>query len=298
MPTFIPASPGLVDLARRLGPLPYSELVPPPAPAALPVTDLALWVAALIDDLWHRAGEPDPFFYVEVGAGDGSRVKEILRLGPECLEALRVVAVEEDSSDREEGHRSNLSIESPALILGPVVPGEDPEEGPAPPARIGPLVTSLAELPVLDPSWPGVVAAFERVSRMPSDRFEWREGSWWEVRLAAVASQEGVLAELAVPLDKERAAVISRLVADPRHGGRYAWLVGARAWIREALRAASGAWLVVVDRWAEQSLPLREGGRPPLALDQLSAVALPEAGPYPLGGGLFAVRWPPGAASC
>ena len=59
------------------------------------------------------------------------------------------------------------------------------------------MITSLGEPPVVD--GPALVLAVGWISRLPSDRLEWRHGSWWEIRLAAAAGGGDQLSELAVP---------------------------------------------------------------------------------------------------
>ena len=258
-------------------------------PALPPPSQAAAWAADTLDEIWLSEGAPDPFVYVEVGAGDGSLARDLLRLGPRCLEALRVVLVEDDRAIRER-HAEFLSIESPALILGPVAPSDDPDEGNRPVPGIGPLVTSLAELPALSTSSVGVVIAYEWLSRQASDRYLWRDGKWWEIRLAAPPSDDGGLVDIALPVPAETAAAIEAMVGNRLEGGEYAAPVGAVSWFKGALGTAENGWLVAVDRWTEKAEPLG-GGTPSVALDQLASVRVPAAGPSPAFGDLGAVRW-------
>jgi hypothetical protein len=219
------------------------------------------------DAWWIELGRPDPFTLVEVGAGDGSRAADFLAAGPECLTALRYVLVEEDAALRHQ-HPTYLPIESPVFVLGPVDAGDDDEAG-RPVAGIGPLITSLAEPPVVDV--PAAVVALGWLSRLPSDRLEWRDGAWWEVRLAATAAG---LSELLVTLDEPRAAALSAWTAasTPPDGARYALLGPAVDWLARTIRVAEAGRLAIVDRWSAVTSPLPEGEVPPLALDQLAAV--------------------------
>ena len=139
--------------------------------------------------------------------------------GPECLTALRYVLVDDDPASRER-QRAHLPIESPILVLGPVGPDDqddfdDRRSGRfgtrgADPAvvGIGPLVTSLTEPPVVE--GPAFVVAIGWASRLPSDRLEWRDGRWWEIR-PRPPDQTGRLSELPVPLDRSRAASAEQL---------------------------------------------------------------------------------------
>ena len=89
-------------------------------------------------------------------------------------------------------------------MLGPVAGRPDDDDEPVRtrvrPGWIGPLVTSLAEPPVVE--GPAFVVAIGWVSRLPSDRLEWRDGAWWEMRLSAGHAAGAGLAELLVPLDR------------------------------------------------------------------------------------------------
>jgi hypothetical protein len=289
---------GAAERARRQGPLPYSAWGPGRGPALPPASELAAWEADAVDAWWDELGRPDPFTLVEIGAGDGTRAAGFIARGPECLGALRYVLVDADPWLREQ-HRVHLPTESPILVLGPVGPDED-EDGPDDEWRravagIGPLITSLPEPPVLD--GPAVVLAVGSTSRLPSDRLEWRDGRWWEIRLAAAAAPTtGVLSlsELPVPLDDDRAtaaAVLAGGAARP-DGARYAQLNQAVEWLTRTLRVAPSGRLAVIDRWTEMTRPLAPGEVPPLALNQLASIRKPiEAAPVDLFSELSMVSW-------
>ncbi|MCZ7529412.1 MAG: SAM-dependent methyltransferase [Acidimicrobiia bacterium] len=57
-------------------------------------------VAGALSDWWAEMGSPDPFFVVEVGAGDGRLAREVLRASPVCAPALRYVLVERSETAR------------------------------------------------------------------------------------------------------------------------------------------------------------------------------------------------------
>jgi hypothetical protein len=281
----------MLERARRLGPLPYSALgavdVGPGPPAGPP----ARWVAAMVDRCWEEQGRPDPFTVVELGAGDGSRARDVLGLGPECLTALRYIVVEAgDPTVRLSAHGSSLPVEDPAYLFPAAgADPEDPDEV-APPARgVGPLVTSLGDLPVVP--GPAVILALGWLNRLPSDRVEWRR-RWWEVRLAA-AGDEPVLSEVLVPLEPRRMDAIGELVAgEPPEGARFALLVGADAWMASALGSAASGSLVVVDRWTNRTEPLHDADPPALSLDQLRRHREPlDPEPVPVCGSLASVSW-------
>ena len=285
----------LVERARRLGSLPCSALGMRPAAADLPApAELAAWEAAVIDGLWHSAGEPDPFTVVEVASGDGSVASELLGAAhPACAPALRLVLVEPDPVLRRH-HAGRLPVEYPALLLGPVSPAGDPDEDPRPQGGIGPLVTSLAELPVVR-GW-CVVLAVGWLSRLPCDVFEWREGTWHEVRLVSGDGQE--VSAVTVKLDGDRCERLEVLVPAERRseGARFAGHTGAAEWMRTALGGVESGWLVAADRWVERTSPLVVGQEVDVPLDQMPAPGLLEpgaGGPAVEGGpgGLGTVRW-------
>jgi hypothetical protein len=241
---------------------------------------VAEWIAGAIDRWWHEAGRPDPYPVVEVGAGDGTRAARVLGLGPECLNALRYILV------GSLGAELVLPVEAPAFLFPPRE-SDDPDETPPPATGFGPIVTSLDDLPRL--SGVATVFAVDWVSRLPSDRVEWREGHWHEVRLAAAGEK---LAEVLVPLDAGRHATLDALVPRPPEGGRFALLVRASDWVGSALRSAESGVLAVVDRWTEATEPSGPGEAPALAVDQLSRLRRPRnPAPEPALPGRGVVTW-------
>src|SRR5207248_1543607 len=192
----------VAERARRFGPLPYDE-----------VLELALYhpdhgfygrgagagrgadfltspevgplfgavVADALDGWWVSLGEPDPFVVVEAGAAAGTLARDVLAAQPWCAPALRYVLVERSEAlrDRQLGR---LPLEPARQVLGPVVHGSDPEEGAHAVPGIGPLATSLAELPT--GPFTGVVLANELLDNLPFRLLE-RRGGWSEVRVGA-----------------------------------------------------------------------------------------------------------------
>ena len=271
----------LAERARRLGPLPYSALGATPAAQALPaVGALARWEAETADRLWEEAGRPDPFTVVQIPAGDGSVAAEMLseRHRPGCSAALRLVLVEADDLLRA-GHAGRLPVESPALFLGPVTVPEDPDEEPAPVAGIGPIITSLAELPVVH--GPCAVIAAGWLSQFEYDLFERRDGRWHEIRLAASEDTGASLNAILVPLDPARSSHLDELVGPGARadGERYALRPAAGAWLRSALGCADTGWVVAADVWTEKTGPVPDSSPVPVALDQLSSVRPPQGDP-------------------
>ncbi|MBV9659973.1 MAG: hypothetical protein JO337_02330 [Acidimicrobiales bacterium] len=298
-----------LERARRLGPLQYSALGPrllqPPSPG------VAGWLADFLDCQWEQHGRPDPLTAAVVSGDDGALAREVLRLGPACLSSLRYILVDPvvgpDRAARAETAARLLPLENPAFLFPSGRPpiladGLDAdEEDPFPPATgIGPLTARLSGLPTL--SIPGsvvVVVAIDALSRLASDRVEWRGGQWLEVRLAAAAG--GGLVDVTVPLVHNQTNW--QVPVDPGSlpdGARFALLTGAVAWLRAALATAPDGGLAVVDRWTVNTRPLEspydEAVPPALGLDQLRRVREPlRPAPEPLVApappGLSVVSW-------
>ena len=57
-------------------------------------------VARYLDAEWQRIGRPDEFTVVDAGAGPGALARSARAAGPECLTAMRYVAVEVSESQR------------------------------------------------------------------------------------------------------------------------------------------------------------------------------------------------------
>ncbi|MCU4183205.1 hypothetical protein K6U06_02445 [Acidiferrimicrobium sp. IK] len=271
----------LAGHARRMGPLPWSALGPRPPIAEPP--EMAGWLAGTLDGLWRELGEPDPWVVVDAGAGDGARAPAVLGQDPACAPALRWLLVE-DSPGAEASQRAALQraalqrvtsrraglapvgheggragpdgpvLEDPALVLGPAVAGDDPDEAPASPPGIGPLVASLRELP--GGLSVAAVVAVGWLGRLPADRFEWRAGKWWEIRLAA--GRGDVLDEMLV--DAGGRGPDRPASAD---GERVFVPVSARRWLAAARRVASAGTVLAVDLFSPDRLPLDGLGAAP-----------------------------------
>ena len=282
--------------ARRSGSLRYSDLGERLLLRPSPVEELAAWLVDAVDDWWRSAGRPDPFTVVVDSGDDGSLARRFLELGPECLTCLRYVLVHPDPVPP--AMAALLGLEEPAYLF-PVVAaggeragsrgvlqgvgeGEDAEVA----TGVGPLVTRVPGLPAV----PGSVAvvALSTLSRLPSDRLDYRDGRWAEVRLTATATADGGLVEVTSPLSAE-----SRPpgIGDPAPG-RYALLTGALAWLRDALSSDFEGVVAVVDDWSVATGPLTGDEVPPLALDQLARVRPPARPlPEPVAGDLAVVTW-------
>ena len=253
-----------------------------------PPSALVGWQVDAVDAWWASSGARIPFTLVEMGAGDGTRAAAFLAAGPECLTALRYVLVEDDPARRDQ-QRAHLPIESPdprARARSDRRPGgrrrrrRDRGAGRAV-AGIGPLITSLAEPPVVDGA--GRRGGIGWVSRLPSDRLEWRDGRWWEIRLAAgtddgdaVGARRSRSTETRGRRRAEQLAGADATAPPPRpDGARYALLGpgGRLAGPHPAGgRVGPAGSRRPLDR---RDPPAGAGEAPPLALDQLAAVRRP-----------------------
>jgi len=263
-------------------------------------------LARAIDSWWAELGRPDPFVVVEAGAGAGALASAVLAAGPVCGPALRYLLVERSEQLRRRTP-PRLRLEPPANVLGP--PDESEGDRPAGSGE-GPLVASLAELPV--GPFDGVVLANELLDNLPFRLLQrsghvWvgsgpqkrdqnvGEGRWDEVRVGED------LTEVLVPAGPDLAVDADRWAPDAPVGGRIPVQPEAAAWVRAALRCLRRGRVVVIDYadttpnlarrpWSEWVRTYRAHGRggPPLAnlgdqdvtcevaVDQLGGVRRPD----------------------
>ena len=83
-------------------------------------------LASALDAWWRELGEPDEFTVVDAGAGPGTLARSIVAAAPRCSNALRYVAVEVSSAQREmqpSDVESRSSMPS-GLITGVVLANE------------------------------------------------------------------------------------------------------------------------------------------------------------------------------
>jgi SAM-dependent MidA family methyltransferase len=253
-----PVAEIVAERARRLGPLPFDEVMELAlyhgehgfyssggaagrggdfltSPELGPLFGAVL--ANALDAWWYELGEPDPYVVVEAGAGAGTLARHVLDADPACAPALRYVLVERSERLRDI-QRGRLPMEPPRQVLGPAVV-IDPDEGPHVVPGIGPLVTSLGELP--QHPFVGAVVANELLDNLPFSLLEKAPLGWSEVRVA------DDMRETLVPAARDLALHAERLAPDAPVGGRIPLQRPAAAWIRSALAVVERGRIVAVD---------------------------------------------------
>jgi SAM-dependent MidA family methyltransferase len=195
-------------------------------------------LARALDTWWGELDRPDPFVVVEAGAGRGVLARAVLDAEPACAPALRYVLVEASEALREQ-QAGVVPLEPPHWALGPAEQGEDEVQSVV---GVGPLVTSLAELPAQP--FVGVVLANELLDNMPPLLLERTAEEWAEVR---VTYEDGRFVELLVPAVAELAEEAERLVPDAPAGARVPLQHAARDWLRRAVAAVERGRVVVID---------------------------------------------------
>jgi SAM-dependent MidA family methyltransferase len=75
-------------------------------------------VAHVLDAEWERLGRPDPFTFVDAGAGPGTLARAVLAARPACHAALRYVAVE--VADVQRGAHPSGVVSVAELPTGPI----------------------------------------------------------------------------------------------------------------------------------------------------------------------------------
>lgn len=198
-------------------------------------------VARALDAWWSELGHPDPFVVAEVGAGVGTLARDVLAAGPACGPALRYVLVERSAALRSQQAR-HLVLDPPVWALGPVGPSEG--DYPSPVRGVGPVATSLAELPAQ--RFAGVVLANELLDNLPFrllERTGQRDG-WSEI---LVGEREGRLVEVPLPAPERLAVQAERHAPDAPAGGRIPLQEEAGAWLRHAVAVLERGRIAVLD---------------------------------------------------
>jgi SAM-dependent MidA family methyltransferase len=206
-------------------------------------------VARSIDDTWRRLGEPDPFVVIEAGAGRGRLASDVLRANPACARALRYVLVERSAVLRA-SQRDLLTLEPIDEALGPFARATDPGDPDEPVAGVGPIVTSLDELPAIHVD--GLVIANELLDNLPFCIAEWGNAGWLEVRVGLALDGEHFVENL-VPAAPELAASADE-VADglsPKPGDRLPVPTATQEWIASVANVVRRGKVVLLDYAAE-----------------------------------------------
>jgi SAM-dependent MidA family methyltransferase len=200
-------------------------------------------VATYLDRAWAELSRPDPFVVVDAGAGRGRLAADVLRAEPECSRALRYVLVER-SAALQAAQRELLTLEPADRAFGPAV-REEPDEAPRQVAGIGPIVTSLPELPALELA-AGVVIANELFDNLPFGIVERGGGGWTEVRVGL--GDDGFV-EVGVPASREITAAADDVAAGATipDGARLPVPTGIVDWLDESAHILRRGYLVVVD---------------------------------------------------
>ncbi|HEX2040682.1 MAG TPA: SAM-dependent methyltransferase [Acidimicrobiales bacterium] len=195
-------------------------------------------MARALDSWWEEMGRPDPFVVVEAGAGSGALARAVADAAPACSPALRYVLVERSEALREQ-QAGTVPLEPPHWAIGPT---EHEEDEVRPMAGVGPLFTSLADMPAQP--FTGVVLANELLDDLPPILLERTTDGWAEVRVTHDGER---FAELLVPAAPELAEEAVRLAPDAPVAGRIPLQHAARDWLRRVLTVVERGRVVVVD---------------------------------------------------
>ncbi|HEY3240454.1 MAG TPA: SAM-dependent methyltransferase [Acidimicrobiia bacterium] len=196
-------------------------------------------VAGWIDDWWDRLGHPDPYLVVDAGAGRGRLARDVVAAAPRCAPALRYVLVERSAALRD-AQRAGVVLEPAEIALGPAFAPE-PDEAPEPVPGLGPLVTSLPDLPATP--FVGVVVANELLDTLPFRIVEWADGAWLEIRVG-----EG-FTEVAVPADEALAVEADALVGEVKvpAGARLPIQTAMKEWLGDVGAVLRHGAVAVID---------------------------------------------------
>ena len=212
-----------------------------------------LLVGRALDRCWDDLDARDPFVVVEAGAGRGRLAADVLASEPRCSPALRYVLVERSDARRAE-QRDVLVLEPAEDALGPLV-HDDADTGAVVAGGLGPIATSLAELPALPVT--GVVLANELLDNLPFRMVERTVDGWSEVRVGVTSDgfvEDLVRAapELAVEADHVAAGAVPV-------GTRLPVPTGVREWLQSCAFVLRRGVLIVVD-YAANAAELVERG--------------------------------------
>ncbi len=164
-------------------------------------------VANALDKWWKELGNPDPFYFIEAGAGPGTLARSVLKAQPDCQRALRYIAVEKSALQR----------------------SQHPEG-----------VQSSDQLP--DKNVSGVIFANELLDNLPFDIYESEQaGEWSQV---CVGSSNGLFHEVLIKADEDLNDVFGIAQSS---GTRIPYQTMARRWLSDALGLIESGRVVVID---------------------------------------------------
>ena len=212
-------------------------------------------VGRALDHWWEELGRPDPFVVIEAGAGRGKLAADVLAADPSCAPALRYVLVERSAALRD-AQRELLDIEPFEDALGPAMPSEG-DEPPVPVTGVGPIVSSLPELP--SAPFTGVVLANELLDNLPVRVVERVAQGWAEVR---VGVDEELFIEVLVPALDELAAEADSIAAEAHldDGQRLPVPTGIATWLERCSATLRRGVVSIID-YAATAAALVERGQ-------------------------------------
>ena len=164
-------------------------------------------IAKALDQWWRELGAPDPFYFIEVGAGKGTLVKSILRAEPSCLHALRYLAIETSALQR----------------------SQHPEQ-----------IESSERLPESIDT--GIIFANELLDNLPFNIYQSENNGNW--RQVCVGQSGGSFHEVLIECDQNK---IKELGVPKKAGIRIPDQVEARRWVNKALNSIKTGRVVVID---------------------------------------------------
>ena len=201
-------------------------------------------VARAVDGWWRDLGEPDPFLVVDAGAGRGRLAADVLAAAPACGPALRLVLVERSPALRE-AQRELVALEPVEDALGPATRAYDDDDVVhTPVGGMGPIATSLAELPAVRTT--GVVLANELLDNLPFRVVERADDGWLELR---VGHDDGAFVEVLVPAAPDLGAEADLVACDAALavGARLPVPTSASEWLHACADALGSGVLAIVD---------------------------------------------------
>ena len=164
-------------------------------------------IANALDQWWRELGTPDPFYFIDAGAGTGTLAKSILRAEPSCRDALRYLAIEISDLQR----------------------SQHPDH-----------VESFERLPESVDT--GIIFANELLDNLPFNIYQSdNNGNWLQV---CVGLSGGSFHEVLAECDPDQ---IKEFVVPEKAGIRIPDQIEARRWVSKALDSIQSGRIVVID---------------------------------------------------